>query len=173
MLDKLKGLPELRDVASDQQNRGLEASLVIDRDTAARLGILPQAIDDTLYDAFGQRQVSTIFTQLNQYHVVLEVQPSFRQNPDALKSIYVRSSNGAQVPLSAFTRYEPKTTALAVSHQGQFPAVTLSFNLAPGVALGEAAEPLHGGGGGIFLPATVPCTISCNDHAVSDPSADD
>src|SRR2546425_857804 len=155
MLDKLKGLPELRDVASDQQNRGLEASLVIDRDTASRLGILPQAIDDTLYDAFGQRQVSTIFTQLNQYHVVLEVQPSFRQNPDALKSIYVRSSNGAQVPLSAFTRYEPKTTALAVSHQGQFPAVTLSFNLAPGVALGEAVNAIHGAGRGIGFPASI------------------
>jgi len=155
MLDKLKGLPELRDVASDQQNRGLEASLVIDRDTASRLGILPQAIDDTLYDAFGQRQVSTIFTQLNQYHVVLEVQPRFRQNPDALKNIYVRSSNGTQVPLSAFTRYEPKTTALAVSHQGQFPAVTLSFNLAPGVALGEAVKAIQGAEREIGLPASI------------------
>src|SRR3989440_9220424 len=153
LVEKLKGLPELRDVASDQQDQGLEASLVIDRDTASRLGILPQAIDDTLYDAFGQRQVSTIFTQLNQYHVVLEVQPRFRQNPDALKNIYVRSSNGTQVPLSAFTRYEPKTTALAVSHQGQFPAVTLSFNLAPGVALGEAVEAAQGGGRGIGVPA--------------------
>src|SRR5467141_3700355 len=128
MLDKLKGLPELRDVASDQQNRGLEASLVIDRDTASRLGILPQAIDDTLYDAFGQRQVSTMFTQLNQYHVVLEVGPQFKMSPDDLKNIYVKSTSGAssagttatgtsstsasatasanttQVPLSAFTR---------------------------------------------------------------------
>ncbi len=155
MLDKLKGLPELRDVASDQQNRGLEASLVIDRDTASRLGILPQAIDDTLYDAFGQRQVSTIFTQLNQYHVVLEVQPRFRQNPDALKNIYVRSSNGAQVPLSAFTRFELKTTALAVSHQGQFPAVTLSFNLAPAVALGEAVKAIQGAEREIGLPASI------------------
>src|SRR3989442_2349120 len=155
MLDKLKGLPELRDVASDQQNRGLEASLVIDRDTASRLGILPQAIDDTLYDAFGQRQVSTIFTQLNQYHVVLEVQPRFRQNPDALKNIYVRFSNGTQVPLSAFTRYERKTTALAVSHQGQFPGVTLSFNLAPGVALGEAVKAIQGAEREIGLPASI------------------
>src|SRR5947209_4753340 len=155
LVEKLKGLPELRDVASDQQDQGLEASLVIDRDTAARMGILPQAIDDTLYDAFGQRQVSTIFTQLNQYHVVLEVQPHFQQNPDALKSIYVRSSNGTQVPLSAFTRYEPKTTALAVSHQGQFPAVTLSFNLAPGVALGEAVNAIQGAEREIGLPASI------------------
>ncbi|PYU31903.1 MAG: acriflavine resistance protein B [Acidobacteria bacterium] len=155
LVEKLKGLPELRDVASDQQDQGLEASLVIDRDTAARMGILPQAIDDTLYDAFGQRQVSTIFTQLNQYHVVLEVQPHFQQNPDALKSIYVRSSNGTQVPLSAFTRYEPKTTALAVSHQGQFPAVTLSFNLAPGVALGEAVNAIQGAEQEIGLPASI------------------
>src|SRR5437660_7112167 len=153
--DQLQGITELLHVANDYQKRGMEASLVIDRDTAARMGILPQAIDDTLYDAFGQRQVSTIFTQLNQYHVVLEVQPSFRQNPDALKSIYVRSSNGAQVPLSAFTRYEPKTTALAVSHQGQFPAVTLSFNLAPGVALGEAVNAIQGAEREIGLPASI------------------
>src|SRR2546426_824322 len=159
LVEKLKGLPELRDVASDQQDQGLEASLVIDRDTAARLGILPQAIDDTLYEAFGQRQVSTIFTQLNQYHVVLEVQPHFQQNPDALKSIYVRSSNGTQVPLSAFTRYEPKTTALAVSHQGQFPAVTLSFNLAPGVALGEAVNAIQGAEREIGLPASIHASL--------------
>src|SRR6267143_993262 len=154
-IDKLKSLPELRDVASDQLNQGLLASLTIDRDTAARLGILPADIDNTLYDAFGQRPVSTIFTQLNQYHVVLEVQPHFQQNLDALKSIYVRSANGTQVPLSAFTRYEPKTTALAVSHQGQFPAVTLSFNLAPGVALGEAVKAIQGAEREIGLPASI------------------
>src|SRR3989442_3011420 len=123
MLDKLKGLPELRDVASDQQNRGLAASLVIDRDTASRLGVLPQAVDDTLYDAFGQRQVSTIFTQLNQYHVVLEVAPRFQQDPDALRYIYVKSTGGAQVPLSAFTRVAPATAPLAINHQGQFSSV--------------------------------------------------
>ncbi|HXN42241.1 MAG TPA: efflux RND transporter permease subunit, partial [Myxococcaceae bacterium] len=138
LLQKLQTLPELKDVASDQQVAGLQISLKIDRDTAARLGIAPQAIDDTLYDAFGQRQVSTIFTQLNQYHVVLEVKPQFQQDPEALRYIYVRASSGEQVPLSAFTSYEPSLTSLSVNHQGQFPAITLSFNLTPGVALGEA-----------------------------------
>src|SRR5256884_3573935 len=131
-IDKLKSLPELRDVASDQLNQGLLASLTIDRDTAARLGILPADIDNTLYDAFGQRQVSTIFTQLNQYHVVLEVDPQFQQDPNSLQNLYVKSSNGTQVPLSAFTHFDPGDTALALNHQGQFPVVTLSFNLAPG-----------------------------------------
>jgi multidrug efflux pump len=142
-------------VASDQQDRGLEAALAIDRDTASRFGITPQALDDTLYDAFGQRQVSTIFTQLNQYHVVLEVAPQFQQNPDALKSIYVRSSAGTQVPLSAFTHFEPRTTPLAVSHQGQFPAVTLSFNLAPGVALGDAVTAIQAAQREMGLPASI------------------
>src|SRR5207249_697392 len=114
LLERLQALPELRDVASDQQNGGLQASLVIDRDTASRLGITPQLIDDTLYDAFGQRQVSTIFTQLNQYHVVLEVQPRFQENPETLKHIYVRSAAGAPVPLAAFTHFVPATTALAL-----------------------------------------------------------
>jgi len=155
LVDKLKTLPQLRDVATDQQDSGLEANLVIDRDTAARLGILPQAIDDTLYDAFGQRQVSTIFTQLNQYHVVLEVDPSFQQNPDALKNIYVHSSNGTQVPLSAFTHFEQKTTPLAVNHQGQFPVVTLSFNLAQGVSLGEAVDAIKVAGQQIGLPGSI------------------
>ena len=118
-----------------------KAELVIDRDTASRLGILPQAIDDTLYDAFGQRQVSTIFTQLNQYHVVLEVDPQFPQNPDSLKNIYVHSSSGMQVPLASFSHFQTSNTALAINHQGQFPVVTLSFNLAPGVSLGEATKP--------------------------------
>jgi multidrug efflux pump len=155
VLAKLQRLPELRDVASDQQSGGLEASLVIDRDTAARLGITPQMIDDTLYDAFGQRQVSTIFTQLNQYHVVLEVAPGFQQGPDALKDIYVRSATGAAVPLATFTHFAPSTTALAVNHQGQFPAVTLSFNLAPGVALGDAVRAIEAAARDIGLPASV------------------
>jgi multidrug efflux pump len=137
---KIGALPEVRDVATDQQDQGLEANLVIDRDTAARLGILPAQIDNTLYDAFGQRQVSTMFTQLNQYHVVLEVDPRFQQNTDALKDIYVKSSNGTQVPLAAFTHLEQKTSALAVNHQGQFPVVTLSFNLAPNASLGDAVN---------------------------------
>jgi multidrug efflux pump len=155
LIEKLRTLPQLRDVASDQQNNGLEANLVIDRETASRLGILPQAIDDTLYDAFGQRQVSTIFTQLNQYHVVLEVDPQFRQNPDALKDIYVKSSNGTQVPLSAFTHFEPSNASLAINHQGQFPVVTLSFNLAPGVSLGDATLAIDSAEQAIQLPASI------------------
>src|SRR5713226_7235193 len=140
---RLRQVPGLRDVNSDQQTRGLQASLVIDRDTASRLGIAPQAIDNTLYDAFGQRQVSTIFTQLNQYHVVMEVDQAFRDSTDAIQSLYVRSSNGTQVPLSAFTHFQMKTTSLAVNHQGQFPAVTISFNLGEGVALGDAVKEIE------------------------------
>ena len=127
MLDRLKTLPELRDVSTDQQVQGLAAQLVIDRDTAYRLGIPAQVIDNTLYDAFGQRQVSTMFTELNENHVVMEVAPRFQTNPDALKQIYVQSSNGTQVPLSAFTHYQSLRTSLAVNHQGQFPAITLVF----------------------------------------------
>ena len=155
LIERLKRLPELRDVASDQQSGGLLASLAIDRDTASRLGIAPQAIDDTLYDAFGQRQVSTIFTQLNQYRVVLEVAPRFQQDPDALRTIYVKSASGTQVPLSAFTRLETGHAPLAVNHQGQFPAVTLSFNLAPGVALGHAVDAIRAAERQIGLPASI------------------
>jgi len=155
MIDRLKALPELRDVASDQQSGGLLASLQIDRDTASRLGVALQAIDDTLYDAFGQRQVSTIFTQLNQYRVVLEVAPEFQQDPEALKSIYVKSASGVQVPLSAFTRLVSGHAPLAVNHQGQFPAVTLSFNLAPGVALGHAVDAIRAAERQIGLPASI------------------
>jgi multidrug efflux pump len=155
LIAKLKDLPELREVASDQQNGGLQAMLDIDRDSASRLGIVPQLIDDTLYDAFGQRQVSTIYTQLNQYHVVLEVLPAYQENPDALKSIYVKSASGAQVPLSSFTRFVPGTTPLAINHQGQFPSVTLSFNLAPGVALGHAVTAIKNAEQQIGLPASI------------------
>jgi multidrug efflux pump len=155
LIDRLKALPELRDVASDQQTGGLQAHLVIDRDTASRLGIAPQAIDDTLYDAFGQRQVSTIFTQLNQYHVILEVAPAFRENPDALKFIYVKSATGQQVPLSAFTHFVSGEGPLAVNHQGQFSAVTISFNLAPGVALGHAVDAIRAVEREIGLPASI------------------
>jgi multidrug efflux pump len=140
ILAKLRTLPELRDVASDQQNGGLKADLVIDRDTAARFGILPQNIDDTLYDAFGQRQVSTIFTQLNQYHVVLEVGQQFQDDPSDLSSIYVKSSTGQQVPLSTFSHFVTSPAPLAINHQGQFPVVTISFNLAPGESLGKATK---------------------------------
>ncbi|MGC2696926.1 MAG: multidrug efflux RND transporter permease subunit [Candidatus Angelobacter sp.] len=140
ILAKLRTLPELRDVASDQQNGGLKADLVIDRDTAARFGILPQAIDDTLYDAFGQRQVSTIFTQLNQYHVVLEVGQQFQNDPTDLTHIYVKSVSGQQVPLSTFSHFVTSPAPLAINHQGQFPVVTISFNLAPGESLGKATK---------------------------------
>jgi multidrug efflux pump len=155
LVDKLRTQPELLDVASDQQNGGLQVALTIDRDTASRLGVLTQTIDDTLYDAFGQRQVSTMFTQLNQYHVVLEVDPRFQRNPDSLKDIYVRSSTGASVPLSTFTRVERTKTPLAVTHQGQFPASTLSFNLAPGVSLGHAVKAIQQAEKDIGLPASI------------------
>jgi multidrug efflux pump len=155
LVDKLTALPQLHDVASDQQDRGLQETITIDRDTASRLGILPQVIDDTLYDAFGQRQVSTIFTQLNQYHVVLEVDPTFQQNPDALKQIFVHSSNGTQVPLSAFTQFSSEPTPIAVNHQGQFPVVTLSFNLAEGVSLGQAVDAIKTAQQDIGLPPSI------------------
>ncbi|HWO01143.1 MAG TPA: efflux RND transporter permease subunit [Blastocatellia bacterium] len=196
LVEKLQTLPQLRDVASDQQNAGLQASLVIDRNTASRLGITSQAIDDTLYDAFGQRQVSTIFTQLNQYHVVMEVTPNLQLDPGSLKDIYVKpaidppqaanaqssaitaqpSASGAQtsatdaqpsslntqpsptsgqVPLSAFTHFETRATPLAINHQGQFPAVTLSFNLAPGFALGDAVKAIEQAKQDIAMPASI------------------
>jgi multidrug efflux pump len=155
LVTKLNTLPELRDVATDQQNGGLQADLVIDRDTASRLGILPAAIDNTLYDAYGQRQVSTIFTQLNQYHVILEVNPQFQQNPGSLKDLYVKSGTGTQVPLSSFTHTQTSNTTLAVNHQGQFPVVTLSFNLAPGKSLGDATKAIAAAEKDINLPASV------------------
>ena len=168
LMEKLKQSSALRDVASDQQNSGLQASLVIDRDTASRLGITPQAIDDTLYDAFGQRQVSTMFTQLNQYHVVLEAEPGFQDHPEDLKHIYVKSSSppavGAagtaasapsQVPLSSFAHFEERNAPLAINHQGQFPVVTLSFNLAPGVSLGEATKAIEEAEREINLPRSI------------------
>jgi multidrug efflux pump len=143
LLARMQTLPELRDVATDQQTHGLQARLVIDRVTASRLGITPQAIDNALYDAFGQRQISTLFTQLNQYHVILETLPDFQRNPSKLNNIYVLSTSGTAVPLSAFTHFESGTAPLSINHQGQFPAVTISFNLAPGVALGEATKAIE------------------------------
>ncbi len=136
----LQALPELRDVSSDQLDRGLASYLEIDRATASRLGITPQTIVDTLYDAFGQRQVSTMFTQLNQYRVVLEVMPEFQTSPEALQFLDIRSIAGGQVPLTVFTRVSERTTPLAINRQGQFPVVTVSFNLAPGRSLGDAVE---------------------------------
>jgi multidrug efflux pump subunit AcrB len=155
MLDALRTIPGLLQVNSDQQDRGLQASLVIDRATASRLGITTQMIDDTLYDAFGQRQVSTMYTPLNQYHVVMEVDPQFWQSSDGLHYIYVRAANGGQIPLSAFSRYEPSNTPLAVTHQGQFPSVTFSFNLAPGMSLGDAVAAVETAEREIGLPANI------------------
>jgi multidrug efflux pump len=155
LVEELRALPTLRDVSSDQQDRGLQASLQIDRSTASRLGITPQLIDDTLYDAFGQRQVSTIFTQLNQYRVVLEVKPAYQQHPSGLQAVYLRSAGGGQVPLNAVASLTESTAPLAVSHQGQFPAVTLSFNLTPGVALGEAVTAVEEATRHLGLPASI------------------
>ena len=145
----------LVDVASDQQLGGIGAQLVIDRDTASRLGITPQNIDDTLDDAFAQRQVSTMFTQQNQYHVILEVLPRFERNTASLDNIYVKSSNGMQVPLSTFTRFVPRQTTLAINHQGQFPATTISFNLAPGKSIGDAVDLVNKINTDLQIPASV------------------
>jgi multidrug efflux pump len=138
LVARLQTLPELRDVASDQQNDGLEARLVLDRPTAARLGITPQMLDDALYDAFGQRQISTMFTQLNQYRVVLESLPSFQRRPEDLQSVYVAPAGVRAVPLGAFTELQTGSAPLSVNHQGQFPSATVSFNLAPNASLGQA-----------------------------------
>jgi multidrug efflux pump len=151
----MRQLPGLRDVATDQQDRGLQATLIVDRDTASRLGVSSSVVDNTLYDAFGQRQVSTIYTQLNQYHVVMEVDPRFQQSSDAIQQLYVRSANGTQVPMSAFTHFGRKTTALQVNHQGQFPAVTISFNLAVGFPIGDAVPEIESAMLQIGLPSTI------------------
>ncbi len=160
VLAKLRTMPILTDVNSDQMNGGLQSTLAIDRDTAARLGVTTQMIDDALYDAFGQRQVSTIYTELNQYHVVMGVAPEFWQRPETLRDVYVRSVGGTPIPLAAFTRIEPGTTALAVTHQGQFPATTVSFNLAPGVALGDAVEAITAATRELDIPPTVRATFA-------------
>ena len=155
LLQKLRTLPELRDQNSDQQDKGLQAKLVIDRDTASRMGITPQTLDNALYDAFGQRQVSTIYRALNQYHVVMEVAPQFKQTTEALQNIYLRSTAGTPVPLAAFTHFEPSNTPLAVNHQGQLPSVTISFNLAPGVSLGQATDAIERAERTIGFPPTI------------------
>jgi multidrug efflux pump len=155
LYDRLRQLPGLTDVNSDLLTRGLQASLSIDRPTASRLGITPQAIDDTLYDAFGQRQVSTMYTALNQYHVVMVAAPSFWQSPQGLGAIYLPTSTGGQVPLAAFARYAPSTAPLAVNHQTQFPSVTISFNLAAGVALGDAVTAIGATEQSMGVPASI------------------
>ena len=155
LVDKLRRTPELRDVSSDQQTSGLQTMVVIDRDAASRLGVSPIAIDNTLYDAFGQRQVSTLYRQYNQFHVILEVEPKYLLDPSSLNQIYVRSTNGFQVPLGAVAKFKLSNTFLSVNHQGQFPAVTLSFNLAPGVALGQATEVVERAVEELKMPSTV------------------
>ncbi len=155
LLQKLRTMPALVDLNSDQQNRGLEALVNIDRPTASRLGISPQQIDETLYDAFGQRQVAITYTQLNQYHVVMEVAPQFWQRPDTLHALQVQSSGGSLVPLDAVTSFRPGASALAVNHQAQFPAVTISFNLAPDTSLGDAVEAIQKAARDIGMPARI------------------
>jgi len=155
LLQKMRQLPELRDQNSDQQDKGLQAKLVIDRDTASRLGVTPQTLDNALYDAFGQRQVSTMYEPLNQYHVVMEVADQFQQTPEALQNIYLKSTTGAAIPLAAFTHFEPSNTPLAVSHQGQVPSVTISFNLAPGISLGQATDAIVNSERSIGFPPSI------------------
>jgi len=155
MVEEFKAIPLISDVSSDQQNGGLQALIQYDRGTSARFGITPQLIDDTLYDAFGQRQVSTMYTSLNQYHVVMEASPEFWQNPLFLGQIYVDSPTGQQVPMSAFAKFESTTAPLTVTHQGLFPAVTISFNLKPGVALGDAVNATTSAATKIGLPGTI------------------
>ena len=165
---KLATLPQLQDVNTDLQNRGLQAGLVIDRDTASRLGLSAQAIDNVLYDAFGQRQVSVMYEPLNQYHVVMEVAPEFQRSIDALEKLYVRSSTGRDVPLSAFTHYAPSHTSLAVAHQGQFPAVTISFNLAPGLDLGTAVTAVQNAMNTMVLPGSIQGSFQGTAQAFKD-----
>jgi len=155
LLKTMRGIHQLTDVTSDAQNSGLAANLVIDRQTASRLGITPAAIDNTLYDAFGEREIATTYTPINQYFVVMEVAPEFWQNPGALKDVYVSSAGGGLVPLAAFTHFRAETAPLAVNHSGVFPSVTLSFNLAPHVALGEAVGLINAAEMKAGVPATI------------------
>jgi multidrug efflux pump len=151
----MSALPEMVDVNTDQQDKGLQTSLVIDRDTASRLGVSPALIDATLDDAFGQRLVSTIYAALNQYHVVMEAAPEYWQSPAALDQVYVKTSSGAQVPLSAFAHYAPTNTPLAVNHQSQFVASTISFNLPEGTSLGQATDATEAAMARIGVPASI------------------
>jgi multidrug efflux pump len=155
LLQKMKQIQGLTDVNSDQQNSGLEAGLTYDRQTAAVLGITPQQIDNTLYEAFGQAQVSTMYTALNQYHVVMEVEPKFWQDPSGLSTVYIHPSTGGEVPLSTVAKYAPTTAPLAVNHQGQFPSVTVSFNLAPGVFLSDVQREITEMQQSIGMPSTI------------------
>jgi len=155
LLDKLRKIPELKDVSNDQQVNGLQASITVDRDAAARLGVNPEVIDNTLYDAFGQRQVATIYEQYNQHHIILEVSPEYQQDPSSLSKIYVASITGQQVPLASVAKFTTSNTSLSVNHQSQFPAVTFSFNLGTGVSLGKAAELIQSAAQELRMPSSV------------------
>ena len=168
MLQALRRLPQITDVNTDQQNNGLQSVLQYDRAAAARFAISPQLLDNTLYDAFGQRQVSTMYTALNQYHVVMEAAPQFWQNPETLRLVYVRAPSGQEVPLSAMARYVNTTAPLAVNHQGLFPAVTISFNLAPGVALGDAVSVILESAARVGVPATIHTAFAGTAQAYQD-----
>jgi multidrug efflux pump len=168
LLAKMRRLQELRDVNTDQQDKGLQAQLVIDRDTASRLGVAAQDIDNALYDAFGQRQVSTMYRPLNQYHVVMEVAPQFQQTTEALQNIYLRSTSGTPIPLAAFTHFTPSNIPLAVNHQSQFPSVTISFNLAPGISLGEATQAIQKAQSSIGFPSTIQASFQGTAAAFKD-----
>jgi multidrug efflux pump len=168
MLAKMKGIRIIADANSDLQNQGLQAMVTYDRATAARFNIAPQLIDNTLYDAFGQRQVSTMYSSLNQYHVVMEAAPEFWQNPQFLSQVYVSAPGGAQVPLSALAAYEPATAPLTVAHQGLFPAVTISFNLAPNASLGEAVNQINAAALAIHLPKTIHTLFAGTAQAYQD-----
>jgi multidrug efflux pump len=168
LLNRMRSMPELRDVNSDQQNQGLAANLVIDRDAAARLRVSIGAIDAVLYDAFGQREVSTMYTGLNQYFVVMEVDPVYSQSPDALNGIFIKSSTGAMVPLSAIAHFDQQRTPIQVNHQGQYPAVTLSFNLAPNVSLGQAVTALDKVQREMGMPSAIQATFQGTAQAFQD-----
>ena len=168
LLQKLRAMPQLRDVNTDQQDKGLQANVVIDRDTAARLGVATADIDNALYDAFGQRQVSIMYRQLNQYHVVMEVAPEFANSVEALQSTYVRSSNGTAVPLASMAHFESTNSPLAVNHQGQYPSVTLSFNLAAGVSLGDATQLIDDAERNMGFPATIRASFQGTAAAFQD-----
>ncbi len=168
MLQKLKTIPIIADVNSDQQNHGLQVFVDYDRSTAARFGISPQLIDNTLYDAFGQRPVSTMYTRLNQYHVIMEAAPQYWQDADILRRIYVRSPSGQQVPLGAFARFAPEVAALSITHEGLFPAITFSFNLQPGISLGDAVDAIHGAAAEAGVPPTVQTFFAGTAQAYQD-----
>jgi multidrug efflux pump len=168
IVEALKTVPLVTDVSSDQQDRGLQSFVHYDRTTAARVGISPQLIDATLYDLFGQRQVSTIYTPLNQYHVVMEASPEFWQNPLSLQQTYVRGSGDQVVPLSVFARFGPTTAPLTVTHAGLFPAVTISFNLKPGAALGDAVNATQAAAAKVGLPATIQTAFAGTAEAYQD-----